>query len=458
MDYNVDLYSVNVIVQRMISPEFAGVSFSIDPTSRSKNYTTIEICEGVGEKLVSGEVTPTRIAVNRNNLEIGFKIGDLKIPKEKIQELEKYILLIEKSYETPIDMEWCYLNNKLYILQARPITAHQDSIIPFKKTISREKYLFEIEIYYRGEYFGIKELTGDYYFNPLFEVKDNYFTNIYYDGLSLEEYPPNILRELDKNYDFLATRYFEVKECCEYLSNIMKNKGHINIDEFVKKLIIIQPFSSLGNMIGQDWESSDRVKSLLTEYRNNYDKIIYISTEYISDYLKEIIPNEFKEYLPVMTLQELSNLNNIDINSLKERQNGYIFYDGKINIEDINTFCNKNGFIIDSEKTDGNIKGNIAYRGKVTGKVKIVLNQNDFEKFNDGDILVTTMTTPRFTSIMKKAAGIITDEGGITCHASIIARELKKPCLVGCKHATELLKDNMEIELDALTGVVNILK
>lgn len=159
MEEDVNLYSVNVIIQKMINPEFAGVAFSIDPTSRSENYSIIEICEGVGEKLVSGEVTPTRIAVQRNILEIDLKIGDLKIPDEKIKELERYILSIEKAYETPIDMEWCFLNNKIYILQARPITAHQDSIIPFKKSISREKELFELEIYFKGEYFGIKELT-----------------------------------------------------------------------------------------------------------------------------------------------------------------------------------------------------------------------------------------------------------------------------------------------------------
>ena len=159
MDEDINLYSVNVIIQKMINPEFAGVAFSVDPTSKSRNYSIIEVCEGVGEKLVSGEVTPTRIAVQRNILEIDLKFGDINIPYEKIIELEKFILLIEKAYKTPIDMEWCLFNNNIYILQARPITAHQDAIIPFKKAISREKELFEIEIYYQGEYFGIKELT-----------------------------------------------------------------------------------------------------------------------------------------------------------------------------------------------------------------------------------------------------------------------------------------------------------
>lgn len=273
----------------------------------------------------------------------------------------------------------------------------------------------------------------------------------------MEEFPPNILREVDKNFEELNKKYQEVKEACQYVINEMENNKEININRFIDELIKIQPFSSLGNLIGQNWKSSKRIKEIFIDYRNKYDKIIYQSTEYLSKILKKYLPKEYKEYFPVMTLDEIRNPYNTDVNELKKRKNGYIYYDGKIHIENISEFCQNNGFTIELNETKGDIRGNIAYRGIVKGKVKIVLSHSDFDKFNEGDILVTTMTTPRFTSVMKKAAGIITNEGGITCHASIIARELKKPCLVGCKNATEVLKDNMQIKLDAVNGVVNIL-
>jgi len=117
------------------------------------------MCEGVGEKLVSGQTTPNRLAVRRDSMEIDLKVGHIYMPTSKIKELEEYIISIEESYGYPIDMEWCYLDKKIYILQARPITAYNYSIIPFEKAISREKKLFEMEIYYKGEYFGIKELA-----------------------------------------------------------------------------------------------------------------------------------------------------------------------------------------------------------------------------------------------------------------------------------------------------------
>ena len=68
------------------------------------------------------------------------------------------------------------------------------------------------------------------------------------------------------------------------------------------------------------------------------------------------------------------------------------------------------------------------------------------------------MTTPDFVPAMKKASAFITDEGGITCHAVIIAREMKKPCIIGTKIATQILKDGDLVEVDADNGVVRILE
>ena len=78
--------------------------------------------------------------------------------------------------------------------------------------------------------------------------------------------------------------------------------------------------------------------------------------------------------------------------------------------------------------------------------------------FQDGSVLVTGMTRPEFVPLMKRASAIITDEGGITCHAAIVSRELKKPCIIGTKIATQVLKDGDLVEVDADNGVVRILE
>ena len=75
-------------------------------------------------------------------------------------------------------------------------------------------------------------------------------------------------------------------------------------------------------------------------------------------------------------------------------------------------------------------------------------------KMKDGDILVSVATTPSIVPAMKKAAAIVTDEGGLTCHASIVSRELNIPCVVGLKAVTKFVKDGDMLEVDATKGVV----
>jgi pyruvate,water dikinase len=105
------------------------------------------------------------------------------------------------------------------------------------------------------------------------------------------------------------------------------------------------------------------------------------------------------------------------------------------------------------------IKGTIANAGRVKGRVRLV-QTNDISKimFNDGEILVATSTNPILVPIIQKSSAVITDEGGALCHAAIVSRELKKPCIIGTKIATKVLKDGDMVEVDADKGIVNIIK
>lgn len=103
------------------------------------------------------------------------------------------------------------------------------------------------------------------------------------------------------------------------------------------------------------------------------------------------------------------------------------------------------------------IKGQVAYRGHIRGRVKIIRLISEANALKKGEVLVTSMTDPRYLPIMKRAAAIVTDEGGITCHAAIVVRELKKPCVIGTKLATSILKDGDLVEVDAQKGLVKII-
>ncbi|WP_066971593.1 phosphoenolpyruvate synthase [Methanobrevibacter filiformis] len=108
----------------------------------------------------------------------------------------------------------------------------------------------------------------------------------------------------------------------------------------------------------------------------------------------------------------------------------------------------------DVEKRDILIKGLGASPGFGSGSVKVINSINELDKIEDGDIMVTVMTTPDMVPAMKRADGIITDEGGVTCHAAIISRELGIPCVVGTGNATKLFKDNVKVTLDGKKGFI----
>jgi pyruvate,water dikinase len=104
-------------------------------------------------------------------------------------------------------------------------------------------------------------------------------------------------------------------------------------------------------------------------------------------------------------------------------------------------------------------QGSVACKGGsdvIRGKVRIILNPKG-ATIADDEILVTSMTRPEFVSLMRKAKAVITDEGGITSHAAIVSREMNKPCVIGTKFATKLLKDGDTVEMKMNHGAIRIL-
>lgn len=451
---------MNVIVQEMVEADYSGVAFSSDPTGSSNNYSVIEVCPGLGEKLVSGNVTPTTMFVRRQTHHSDSITGQNYLTEEDISHLEQIILKIEEIYSIPMDIEWCTKKNLIYILQARAITAQNPSLNLYRKVISREKTIIETEIYYQGEYEGIKSLTKNlYYFKPLFIYdKEKEITNVYYNDTALEEDPKTIYYYMQKDIKKTKELYNKALSSCKYLNMIVDNEeSDFNYKEFIKNMLIIYPFTSLGNLAGYFENISSELKELLIDFRNNYDYILYKANEYLHNKAKKILPKEYQEHIKFLFIEEVFQNKMPSLDLIQKRKNGYIFFDNNLELVDnIPLWLERKNIVIKSQQDGKIIKGSVAYSGKITGKVCQIYTKEDFKKFEKGDILVTTMTTPKFTPILKLAGAIVTDEGGITCHAAIIARELKIPCIIGCKNATEILKNDMIVEVNANEGIINI--
>lgn len=155
---------------------------------------------------------------------------------------------------------------------------------------------------------------------------------------------------------------------------------------------------------------------------------------------------------------ELSNLKKL----VKDRQSGWAIYmwQGKSKIitgvKNIIETMERLNIIAASSSMRRVVRGNVASGGIAAGKVRVIRKLSELNKVEVGDVLVTRMTTPDYVMAMRKAVAIVTDEGGITCHAAIVSREFGIPCIVGTRNATQILNNNDWVEVNANEGIVKI--
>ena len=223
-----------------------------------------------------------------------------------------------------------------------------------------------------------------------------------------------------------------------------------NINATIEKLIdIAQNYTYLQTYrLDVVNEGNHYLRSMFNEIcrrtKMAYDSLIYLTEEEIIEALKG---NEF------------------DYNQLASaRKEYYVIYN--VNDDEIHIFEGiNNKYITLEEETEEDIKtdvlrGKVAQRGRTKGTVKVIKSKQELGKLNDGDIIVCPMTMPEMVIGLLKCSGIITDEGGITCHAAQISRELKVPCVIGTGNASRILDDGdiVEIIAEGINGEVKILK
>lgn len=209
-----------------------------------------------------------------------------------------------------------------------------------------------------------------------------------------------------------------------------------------------------------DERTPNSIRKKVLRMRNS-DEFFAKNDKVIRDSVLFMAP-QIKGYETAILLKELRSIPSLNI--LKKRRKNFVLVQGKICFAgNLKAFNKKNSnFIFKKDLlepyTKNEIKGEIAQKGKVIGIVKIIRRRDQLNEVTSNNIIVSPMTTPDFLSAMKKAKAFITDEGGITCHAGIIARELKKPCIIGTKIATRVLHDGDRVEVDANIGIIKIIQ
>ncbi|MBU2025208.1 MAG: PEP-utilizing enzyme [Patescibacteria group bacterium] len=110
------------------------------------------------------------------------------------------------------------------------------------------------------------------------------------------------------------------------------------------------------------------------------------------------------------------------------------------------------------EKLTKQVSGQVVFPGKARGRVTLYSADFKQARIPKGSIIVAQMTSPQIVEALENVSAIITDLGGLTCHAAIISREMKIPCIVGTGNATQIFKNNDRVKVDAYKGTVKLLR
>lgn len=445
--------SVAVVVQQMVNSEVSGIAFSVHPVTKDRNQLIIEAGFGLGEAIVSGQITPDSyvvlkqerkildINVNNQSKALHRNVNGGNIWKElskdeaskqvltetQILELAEIILHIENHYGFPCDIEWAVEDGKFYVVQSRPVTTLEKEIDPIiakhlDSTVmmsmgTRGPDTLEARLKILGWTTNFRKEFGVGHRTMVINSKGNQ----YGDRESFDE-----IDVAFANKDIVFAR-----QCAEKM-RLLNDEISKNIDEH------------------PDTEYIEELSYLLVYFKairwvieDIYENVTKEDQQWIDDWRNDTglfsALDKYGKFHPLHDPEEWT----------------LVGIDGVITQLDTVIDCK-----VESKEVVGTegIKGRIGFPGVVRGRARVALTDVIRDEIVEGDIIVAPMTTLDFLPAMKKAIAFVTDEGGVTCHAAIVAREMKKPCIIGTKVGTKIIKDGDMIEVDANQGIVTIIQ
>lgn len=283
---------------------------------------------------------------------------------------------------------------------------------------------------------ALNEHCEKYKHLSLHNPDDEYFDIEYYRGRVKSLQDPV---EYQKQEDLLESADLEISEAGELLKKTDISEKLKQRVEFVRWFMYLRT------------ECIDHMMLVNSAFKS----ILNSLTEKLDLPVEAVLHMTYEEIISSLELGKLS----VEKDLIMERLNkGYAYLiapNGSYLVtgDDVDTLHQLVIPKVEGEKIT-EIKGQSAFKGKVTGVARVILDRRQSKDLQEGEILVTTMTSPEFVPAMKLSAGIITNEGGILCHAAIMSRELRKPCIIGTKIATDTIKTGQKITLDADRGII----
>jgi len=325
------------------------------------------------------------------------------------------------------------------------------------KDTTRESSLIGIEAWSQGELVELKKWMQFDSVKYCF-VSENGLVTLFYEDRDYLEFYTEICNKLAGGF-FLDRLEGSLDESAAKGRVIMRKEFLTKADIEGLYEIMIKCWPAI--TMSYEATTSSRIKpdeetiARLVEIRKK-GEFLYEAEAKILKSVAKMFP-ELVGFESVVSIEELRGGRLPSRGELEARKKRYIRFDGILETgKSFSEFLEERDFEVRGRESESprRFEGRTAMGGKFIGRVKIVLREEDVEKVKKGDVLVAHMTTPDHVVAMERAGAFVTDEGGITCHAAIVAREFGKPCIVGTEIATKVLKDNDLVFVDADAGFV----
>lgn len=337
----------------------------------------------------------------------------------------------------------------------------------YEKLFARDFSLPSVEIWLRGECTNPKGWTDKKQpFLPYEIAQRSDDTIHFYYNLQGVDWACNLLVKLSKkDKNFIPKIKKTVLEKLSFIRPIYEKEKAIPLSKLKRFLTEYEEGFPWFEAMWLFTESGLESKFVGLNLKNIQK--LRVSTEKLCGGADTVIRKSLERTYPglgylssVLRVEELL-LNKIPSKAiLAKRYKSYFLVDDQLFLTSKSQVAKNLGvhFVEESIKKAKQLKGNIAQMGIARGFVRRLMGHRQIHLLKEGEILVSPMTIPDFLPAMKKATAFVTDEGGILCHAAIVARELKKPCIIGTRFATHILRDGDFVEVNANLGIVTLLK
>lgn len=479
---------VAVVVQEMVESEVAGVGFSVHPTTQEPDLMMLQASFGLGEAVVSGAVNPDTWVISKSqdrivDRAVGSKSKALRpghppqweaqtrtgpcLTDAAVLEYARLLKRMEQHYGRPIDTEWARAAEQFRVVQARPITTldpgydqpFYDQSLGWQASMRRPWNLLPGTLFAHSTHATAARLGLDPFPVLLVELAP---------GMMQICLVPEAMRRITEGVrQACQSRPAEMEALLRRgleLEAAPRENRFPSLEAALEALQEAMICATQAPFLVLDALPDGPLVELARQLRSASLYPWYMNTVLPPLVEQRVQGLNLRDPQRVLTAGDLAHPDPALLQPRQERvEQGQLAVYQLLARDEKLTFHPETGFLLArlhgarvprSGEDEKVLHGSSAYPGLVEGTAQVVLRPG--EPFQDGNVLISVNANPSLMDELARCSAIVTDEGGASCHAAILARELKKPCVIGTGEATTRIRSGQKVRVDAFEQTVTL--